>query len=279
MADTRVIDAARQEEFVGKVVEQISGTMTTLLAAIGDRLGLFKNLAEQGPATSAELASRTTLNERYLREWLGGMATVGYVDYDRPTKRFSLPAEHAPVLAQENGPFFVGGIYQMLPAQVGVFDEVVSAFRSGGGVSQSQYNDKMWDGLERFTSTWFENLLLQQWIPAMPDVKAHLERGCDVADVGCGRGRGLIKLAQAFPRSCYVGYDNFGPTVARATENAREAGVSDRVRFEERDVSKGLPAEFDVITTFDVVHEKVGFSSVRRVPLENPFNNLYEAKP
>jgi len=107
MADTGVIDAARQEEFVGKVVEQISGTMTTLLAAIGDRLGLFKNLAEQGPATSAELASRTTLNERYLREWLGGMATVGYVDYDRPTKRFSLPAEHAPVLAQENGPFLL----------------------------------------------------------------------------------------------------------------------------------------------------------------------------
>src|SRR5437764_13109146 len=219
--------------------------MTTLLAAIGDRLGLFKNLAEQGPATSAELGSRTSLNERYLREWLGGMATAGYLEYDRPTKRFSLPAEHAPVLAQENGPFFVGGIYQMLPAQAGVFDEVVSAFRNGGGVDQSQYNDKMRDGLERFTSTWFENLLLQQWIPAMPDVKAHLERGCDVADVGCGRGRGLIKLAQAFPRSCYVWYDNLGPTVARATENAREAGVSDRVRFEERDVSKGLAAEFD----------------------------------
>ena len=248
-------------------------------------------------------------------------------------------------------------MYQMLPAFTSVFDQVLTAFRSGGGVSQSQYTDMMWDGLERFTSTWFENLLLQQWIPAMPDVKAHLERGCDVADVGCGRGRGLIKLAEAFPRSRYTGYDNFGPTVARATANARDAGVTDRVRFEERDVSKGLPAQFDVITTFDVVHdavdplqllqsirralrpggvyvcldincsdkleentnplgamfhgvsvfycmttslankgaglgtlgfheakvrelcEKAGFSSIRRVPLENPFNNLYEAKP
>jgi SAM-dependent methyltransferase len=245
----------------------------------------------------------------------------------------------------------------MLPAQAGIFDQVVSAFRNGGGVSQSQYTDMMWDGLERLTSTWFENLMFQQWIPAMPDFKAHLERGCDVADVGCGRGRAIIKLAEAFPRSRYVGYDNFGPTVARATANAREAGVSDRVRFEERDVSKGLPAEFDVITTFDVVHdavdplqllqsirralrpggiyvcldincsdkleenanplgamfhgvsvfycmttslanngaglgtlgfheakvrklcEQAGFSSVRRVPLDNPFNNLYEAKP
>ena len=195
------------------------------------------------------------------------MATAGYLNYDGTTKRFSLPAEHASVFAHENGPFFVGGIYQMLPAQVGVFDQVVSAFRNGGGVPQSQYNDMMWDGLERFTSTWFENLLLQQWIPAMPEVKAHLERGCDVADVG-RRGRGLIKLAEAFPRSRYVGYDNFGPTVARATANAREAGVSDQVRFEERDVSKGLPAQFDVIATFDVVHDAVDplqlLQSIRR---------------
>src|SRR5437867_7123699 len=104
MADTGVIDAARQEEFVGKVVEQISGTMTTLLGAIGDRLGLFKNLVEQGAATSAELASRTKLNERYLRERLGGMATAGYLHHDGGTTRFSLPAEHASVLAHDNGP-------------------------------------------------------------------------------------------------------------------------------------------------------------------------------
>jgi SAM-dependent methyltransferase len=357
MANTGTINSARQEEFAEKVIGQLSGTMTTLLGVIGDRLGLFRNLAEQGPATSAELASRTKLNERYLREWLGGMATAGYLNYDGATARFSLPAEHAAVLAQENGPFFVGGMYQMLPAFTGVFDQILSAFRSGGGVSQSQYDEAIWDGLERFSSTWFENLLLQQWIPAMPDVKAHLERGCEVADVGCGRGRAIIKLAQAFPRSRYVGYDNFGPTIARATANSREAGVSDQVRFEQRDVSKGLPAQFDVITTFDVVHDavdplqllesirralrpagayicldincsdkleenmnslgamfhgvsvfycmttslanhgaglgtlgfhepkvrelcaKAGFSSVRRVPLDNPFNNLYEVKP
>ncbi|HSS17276.1 MAG TPA: hypothetical protein VLQ29_09875, partial [Candidatus Dormibacteraeota bacterium] len=89
MAETEMIDAARQEEFAGKVVEQISGTMTTLLGAVGDRLGLFKNLAEQGPATSVELASRTKMNERYLREWLGGMATAGYLNYEGTTKRFT----------------------------------------------------------------------------------------------------------------------------------------------------------------------------------------------
>src|SRR5689334_20658285 len=149
MSETAAFDPALQERFVGKVVDQMSGTMTTLLAAIGDRLGLFKNLAAGGPATSADFASRTNLNERYLREWLGGMATAGYLNYDVSTKRFSLPAEHASVLAEENGPFFVGGMYQMLPAQAGVFDHVVDAFRNGGGVSQSQYTDLMWDGLDR----------------------------------------------------------------------------------------------------------------------------------
>ncbi len=143
MAEAGVIDAARQEEFVGKVVQQISGTMTTLLGAIGDRLGLFKNFAEQGPATSAELASRTKLNERYLREWLGGMATAGYLNYDGTTKRFSLPAEHASVLAHENGPFFVGGMYQMLPAFVGVFDQVdncVSQWRRRSSISIQRHD-------------------------------------------------------------------------------------------------------------------------------------------
>src|SRR2546430_8377085 len=114
MAEVGMIDAARQEEFVGKVVEQISGTMTTLLGAVGDRLGLFKNLAAEGPATSAELASRTKLNERYLREWLGGMATAGYLKHRGIKKKFCLSARHASVSAHRNRPLFVGGVYTML---------------------------------------------------------------------------------------------------------------------------------------------------------------------
>jgi SAM-dependent methyltransferase len=356
MSLVATVDAARQEAFIGKVLEHTSGTMTTLLAVIGDRLGLVKDLAEYGPATARELAERTTLHERYLREWLGGMAAAGYVTYDATSGRFTLPPEHVAALAQEGGPFFFGGMYQMLPAFTDVLDRVTDAFRHGGGVAQSQYSEQLWDGLERFTGGWFQNLLLQLWIPAMPDVQTQLERGADVADVGCGRGRALIKLAQAFPRSRYVGYDVFGPTIARATANAKAAGVSDRVRFEERDVSTGLPMEFDIVTTFDVVHDAVdplglltsirralrpngiyicldvncsdkleenagplgamfhgfsvvycmttslanggvglgtvgfhepkvrelcgaaGFSNVRKVPVENPFNSLYEVK-
>jgi SAM-dependent methyltransferase len=331
--------------------------MTTVLASMGDRLGLFKDLSLNGASTSSELATRAGIQERYAREWLGGMATAGYVEYDPATLRFRLPAEHAAALAQEGGPFFFGGIYQMFPAMMGVFDQVAQAFRNGSGVPQSAYPPAFWDGLERHTAGWFENLLVQQWIPAMPDVEAKLKRGAKVADVGCGRGRAMIKLAQGFPASRYVGYDVFAPTVEQASERARAAGVADRVRFQQLDASRGIPEQYDIITTFDVVHDAVdplgllrairqalqpdgiyvcldincsdkleenagplgamfhgvsvlycmttslanggaglgtlgfhehkvnelcasaGFSAVRRIPLENPFNTLYEIRP
>jgi 2-polyprenyl-3-methyl-5-hydroxy-6-metoxy-1,4-benzoquinol methylase len=324
---------------------------------IGDRLSLFKNLVEYGPATSEELADRAEIKERYAREWLGGMASAGYLTYDGETGRFTLPEEHAPVLAQENGPFYFGGAHQMLSSLMGVIDEVTEAFRKGGGVHQSRYDGHMWDGMERFTNGWFENFLTQVWIPAMPEVQRKLERGVRMADFGCGRGRALVKLAEAYPNSSFVGYDAFGPTIERAREHARSAGVSDRVSFEEKDVSKGISEKFDIISTFDVIHDaadpqgllgtirrglkddgiyvcvdindshdleenlnplgaffhgasvlycmttslanggvglgtlgfnektaremcaKAGFSKVKRLPLENPFNIVYEIRP
>jgi 2-polyprenyl-3-methyl-5-hydroxy-6-metoxy-1,4-benzoquinol methylase len=348
------LDQAKVHDFVGKVLTDTSGLTTTILAALGDRLGLFKTLAARGPATSAELAKAASIHERYAREWLGGMASAGYVRYEPATRQFALPPEHVPVLAQESGPMYFGGAHQMLLGTFGVLDQLTVAFRQGGGVPQPAYSEDWWAGLERFTAGWFENFLLQEWIPAMPRVREALERGADVADVGCNRGRALLKLAGAFSRSRFVGYDIFEPAIRLATERASAAGFLDRIRFEHRDVSKGLPQQFDVITTFDVIHDAVdplgilrtirqalrpggtyvcldincsdkleenagplgalfhgfsvlycmttslshggaglgtvglpesklnelatgaGFASVRRVPLENPFNNLYE---
>src|SRR5438874_3540735 len=196
-----VLDQAKMEAFVHKVLGDTSATLTTILAVLGDRLGLFKDLAAHGPATSDELASRTGMHERYAREWLGGMASAGYLEYEPATRRFTLLPEHAPVLAQERGPVFFGGIYQMLTGMHGVLDQLTAAFRAGGGVPQSAYTDDMWDGLERFTNGWFENLLIPVWIPAMPEVEAKLRKGARVADVGCGRGRALIKLAEEIGRA------------------------------------------------------------------------------
>jgi 2-polyprenyl-3-methyl-5-hydroxy-6-metoxy-1,4-benzoquinol methylase len=351
------VDQEKVHDFVGKVLTDTSSMTTTILAALGDRLGLFKTLAAHGPATSADLAKAASINERYAREWLGGMVSAGYVRYDPATRRFVLPPEHIPVLAQEGGPMYFGGAHQMLLGTLGVLDQLTTAFRQGGGVPQTAYNEDWWAGMERFTAGWFENLLLQEWIPAMPRVRAALERGADLADIGCNRGRALIKLARAFPRSRFVGYDVFEPAIRSANERAAAAGLADRIRFDHRDVSKGLPEQFDIITTFDVIHDAVdplgilrairqalrpggsyvcldincshkleenvgplgalfhGFSvlycmttslsrggaglgtlglpesklnelateaqfvSVRRVPLDNPFNNLYELAP
>lgn len=257
MATTVAPDQAKTDAFVEKVLGDTAGMTVTVLAGIGDRLGLFKALAAAGPVTSSELAIQAGVNERYGREWLSAMASAGYLTYDPAGARFTLPAEYVPVLAQENGSLFFGGIYQMLAGMIGPLDQLERAFREGGGVPQSAFDDNMWDGMERFTAGYYDNFLVQEWIPAMPDVQAKLERGAYVCDVGCGRGRALIKLAEAFPNSRFIGYDAFEPTIARATANAEAAGVADRVRFEARDVSHGLPDTYDIITTWDVVHDAV----------------------
>lgn len=258
MSTQPAIDEAKQKAFVRKALGDISSTTAVIMAMIGDRLGLFKALGDSSPTNSQELATRAGVNERYAREWLGGMAAAGYLEYDPSSQRFSLPPEHAMVLAQEGGPKFVAGAYQVLLGMLGPFDQLLQAFQNGGGVHQSAYGDNLWDGLERFSGGWFENLLLPEWIPAMPAVQAKLEAGATVADVGCGRGRAIIKLAQEFPNSSFTGFDVFPPSIKQATANAQAAGVVDRVSFQQLDVNDGLPQQFDIITAFDVVHDAAG---------------------
>ena len=248
-------DQAKVHAFAERAFADLSATYTVALCAIGDRLGLFKDLAAHGPATSEELAARAGIVERYAREWLSGMASAGYIAYDPASRRFMLPPEHAPVLAQEAGPLFMGAEYHQLQGVLGIFDPLLRAFREGGGVPQSAYHGSWWDGLDRSSAIYCANFLVQQWIPAMPEVQAGLERGIAVADVGCGRGRALVTLAQAYPNSHFVGYDVFEPTIAAATANAEAAGVGDRVRFAYLDAAKGLPEQYDFITTFDVIHD------------------------
>jgi SAM-dependent methyltransferase len=183
------------------------------------------------------------------------MVMASYLTHDPDTGRFALPAEHAPALAEEGGPFFFGGAYQMLLALAKIHDPLTDAFRRGGGVPQTAYDECFWEGMERFTAGWFNNLLVQGWLPAMPVVQAMLARGTELADVGCGRGQALVRLAEAFPASRFVGYDVFAPSIEVARIRAAQAGVEDRLQFEVGDVAEGLPRQFDLITTFDVVHD------------------------
>lgn len=246
------------QTFMEKVLGDYAGANAFFMAAIGDRLGLFNNLAARGTATSPELAVRTGLQERYVREWLAGMAAAGYLTYEPDTGRYALPAEHAPVLAEEAGRFFLGYAFFEYSTNYGqTFHRLLGAFRDGGGVPQDLFGEEVTEAIDRSTAPWCEHLLVPEWLPAMPDVLAKLQAGATVADVGCGRGRAVINLARAFPACSVVGYDVYEPAVVAAQSRAAAAGLSDRVRFEVRDVVRGLPQRFDVVTTFDVVHDSV----------------------
>jgi 2-polyprenyl-3-methyl-5-hydroxy-6-metoxy-1,4-benzoquinol methylase len=248
------IDEARVEEFVGKAVADVSGAMVTAFCALGDRLGLFKALAGQA-ATSEELAAATGLQERYVREWANGLVAAGYLTRDRSSGRYALPLEHIPVLADEGGLAFLGGLYQLVREMLGTLDLIERSFHDGGGISLADYRDEFWTGLERLTGPAFNHQLVQEWIPAVPGLEARLRKGARLADVGTGTGIAPIRIAEAFPSVQATGFDIHAPNITRAEETARRAGVADRVRFAQADVVKEIPGRYDVITMFAVVHD------------------------
>jgi methyltransferase family protein/winged helix-turn-helix protein len=243
------------EAFAGRTLGDVAGAMTTILCAVGDKLGLFTAL-DGDPATAAELATRADVDERYALEWLRALASAGYLERTRDG-RFALPLAHAPVLADEGGAAFLGGAYQELAGMLPTLGRVVDAFRAGGGVPQAAFHDDTYVGMARFTAAWFDHHLLGTWLPLLPHVREKLERGARWADVGCGAGRAVIRLAQEFPLSTFVGVDAFPAQVERARAAAAQAGVGDRVSFEVVDASRGLSDTYDVISTFDVVHDAV----------------------
>src|SRR5580765_8003086 len=165
------MDDNRAAEFTGRVLADSAAAATIVLAALGDRTGLFKDMAEHGPATSGELAGRTGLSERYVREWLGGMFAAGYLSYDDAQQRYALPAEHVPTLATEPGPAFFGGVHQELIGAVQRYDQVAEAFRRGGGVRLADLHPDVAAGTSRFTAQWHQNMLVQQWLPLVPETR------------------------------------------------------------------------------------------------------------
>jgi 2-polyprenyl-3-methyl-5-hydroxy-6-metoxy-1,4-benzoquinol methylase len=248
---------ADTQAFAEKVMSDFAGSSACYLGAIGDALGLFTDLAERGPATSAEFAGRTGLDERYAREWLAGVHAAGYLSFDRAIGRYVLPPEHVPVLAQEAGPLFFGAAFRDSVEKGETFDALLAAFRRSGGIRMAEFSDQTRETLARFTAPWFEHALRDDWIPRLPEVAAALEAGASVADVGCGRGAAVLRLATMYPRSRFIGYDLHAGDIAFAAQAARTAGVAERVRFEVHDAATGIPGTFDVITTFDVIHDAV----------------------
>ena len=226
------VDQQKLEAFLGKAVSDFGSAVSAALVLIGDKLGLYKAMAHGGPLTSAELARRTGTTERYVREWLVNQAAGGYVDYNPATGTYSLPHEHAIALADEKSPFFVGGGFQVITAMMKAEDRIAQAFLSGDGMFWGEHDHNLFEGTERFFRPGYAAHLVASWIPALDGVKAKLERGAAVADVGCGHGASTIIMALAYPKSRFFGFDNHAPSINRAHRSAHEAGVADRVVFE-----------------------------------------------
>jgi SAM-dependent methyltransferase len=245
------------KKFSAQVSNDIGAAMLGAMSYIGDRLGIFKSLSDGASVSSGELAEKTGLDERYLREWLGAMTAAEYLNYDAASKRYSMPAENAMILAREESPFFMGGFIQGIIPNLSVTPKVLEAFRTGKGVRQSEYPPETFESMERSTANMYRNQLVKHWLPAMPQVVKALEEGGSALDVGCGSGRCAITLAQTFPKAKIFGYDAHPGSLERARTNARAAGLGDRISFEVVDCTRLPAAKFDFISTFDVVHDSI----------------------
>ena len=247
------VDEAKLNQFLGKAVGDFGAAMSAVLVLLGDKLGLYKALAE-GPATPAELAKRTKTTERYVREWLDNQASGGYVTYDPAAKKYSLSPEQVATMADEKSPAFLPGFYQVVSAAFRAEDRMAENFKSGRGMDWGEHHPCLFEGTERFFRPGYIANLVSSWIPALEGVKAKLEKGATVADVGCGMGASTIVMGKAFPKSKFQGFDAHGPSVEGARKRAKEAGVTN-VTF---DVAKStdFPGKnYDLIAHFDCLHD------------------------
>ncbi|HKW90749.1 MAG TPA: class I SAM-dependent methyltransferase [Methylomirabilota bacterium] len=245
------LDQKKVEEFLGKAIQDVAATFHAGLVLIGDKLGLYRALVDGGPQTPADLGKRTGTRERYVREWLSAQAAGGYVTYDPATGRFTLPPEQAFLLLDADLP----GAFLLGVGSVRAEPRITDAFRTGAGFGWHEHDTGVFEGCERFFRPGYAMNLVSEWIPALDGVKAKLEAGGRVADVGCGHGASTIIMAQAFPRSTVTGFDYHRGSIEWARQTADKAGIGDRTTFEVASAKDYSGAGYDLVTFFDCLHD------------------------
>jgi SAM-dependent methyltransferase len=248
------IDEARLMEFLNRFVGDLGATMAAGNVVVGDRLGLYRALAD-GPLAPRELASRTRTAPRYVEEWLRGQAAGGYVEYDPETGDYWLTEEQAFALTDPDGPVFVPGAFQLAVAALRSEPEITGAFRSGAGVGWHTHDADVFAGCERFFRPGYSANLISSWLPALDGVEAKLRDGALVADIGCGHGASTVLLASEYPRSTVIGSDLHAASIEAARKRAAEVGLNGRARFEVAGAQSFTGGPFDLVTTFDALHD------------------------
>lgn len=247
------MDEARLQEFMGKLVGDMGAAATLANVILGDELGLYRAMADSQPVTPEALAERTGCQPRLVREWLNGQAAAGYLVHR--DGQFTLPEEQAMILALEDSPVYMAGGASVLAALFHDKDKLVAAMRGNGALAWGDHHPCMFSGTERFFRPGYRTFLVADWLPALEGVVAKLQAGAQVADVGCGHGASTIVMAEAFPASRFTGYDYHAPSVLTATERARDAGVAERVIFQQASAKDYPVRDLDLVCFFDCLHD------------------------
>ena len=268
----QAINEEKLGQFMGKVLSDFGGAASAVLTYIGDKLGLYKAMYDFGkPITSQQLANLTATSERYIREWLANQAAGGYLTYDPASQTYSLPIEHAQVLANENSPVYAVGGFQVTMSFYRDEAKILEAFKSGKGIAWGDHDKDLFEGTGKFATLIYSANLVSLWIPALDNGKVEQrlkqEGGLKVADIGCGYGTSTILMAKAYPNSKFYGFDNHPASIEYARNKAREEGLGeDRIRFEVASSTNfPLPptnkevgdddGEYDLIAFFDCLHD------------------------
>lgn len=253
--EARPIDENKMNEFLGKVVGDFGASLSSALVYIGQKLGLYKAMAEAGSVTPAELAEKTSTNERYVREWLINQAAGGYAQYDAKSGRFSLTPEQTVALTEEHSPYYVGGGFFVVKAMTQAVERIENYFRDGGGMLWGEHHPDLFIGTEKFFRPGYSAHLVSSWIPSLTGAEEKLKAGAKVADVGCGHGASTMIMARAFPNSHFWGFDNHEASIRHAREAAQFADVAGRVSFDVSEAQSIPDGKFDLICFFDCLHD------------------------
>jgi SAM-dependent methyltransferase len=254
MAVTQV-DEAKLEQVAGQALSDAGAALNGVLVLLGGRLGLWRALAGAGPLTSREVAERSGVHERYVREWLAAQTASGHLVYDADGTTFTLPPEQAMLFADEDSPVYMLGGYQMISSAYKDWPRLEERFRAGEGFGWDEHHPELFDGTETFFRPAYRAHLLTEWIPSLDGVEAKLGAGGKVADIGCGHGVSTTLIAQAFPQATVHGFDYHAGSIERARELAREQDVNGNVRFEVASATDLPDDGYDLVCFFDCLHD------------------------
>jgi len=249
------IDEARLEQFINQFAGDFGAALHASTVVVGDKLGLYRCLADLGPATADALAAAADCDARLVQEWLNAQYVAGYCHHSDQTGTYWLSPEQEAVLADPGSPAFLVGAMTIAAATAKDEEKVRDAFRTGNGLGWHEHHHDLFHGTERLFKPGYVANLVSAWIPALGDVEDKLRRGGSIADLGCGHGASTILLAREYPNCTISGFDYHQASVDIARKRAAEAGVADRVRFEVASAQDFPGTGFDLVCIFDALHD------------------------